>query len=295
MMSRLAMPICITEYATDPAAAVAPTEVAPGIFCATQAPDVPPAPQLTGVLVLQWTLEGIRCYCIWCLVHTRNICLGAVQIAVKQLPDQLPIHAGVLCKWMDADLPTVKRLATSAADSPLAQLTWRIDAGPGVIVTAAPLAHRLPCWGYVFQVCHLCRCRPCLLQSDILNEASGSMPAAQPIARRPALRPCRYLINVLTVRDYLLQEGGSSGAQPNDSAVGNGAMIQPGRKVVLLGDTCNSTAMLGAQHHLQVAVLLGTYSIPCCSITSFPMLLSCRRMPPEDWLQSLTELSCNLM
>jgi hypothetical protein len=47
-MSRLAMPICITAYTTDPAAAVPPTEVAPGIFCARQAPDVAPPPQMTG-------------------------------------------------------------------------------------------------------------------------------------------------------------------------------------------------------------------------------------------------------
>lgn len=48
-MSRLAMPVCITEYTTDPAAAALPAEVAPGIFYATQAPDVAPPPQLTGV------------------------------------------------------------------------------------------------------------------------------------------------------------------------------------------------------------------------------------------------------
>jgi hypothetical protein len=51
-MSRLAMPICITAYTTDPEAAVAAAEVAAGIFCATQAPDVAPPPQWTGDALL---------------------------------------------------------------------------------------------------------------------------------------------------------------------------------------------------------------------------------------------------
>ena len=30
-------------------------------------------------------------------------------------------------------------------------LTWTVPCGDGIIVTAAQLQHRLPCWGYVFR------------------------------------------------------------------------------------------------------------------------------------------------
>jgi hypothetical protein len=59
----------------------------------------------------------------------------------------------VLRDWMAADLATVKRIATSGpTNSPLVHLTWQLGPVPGISITAAPLAHRLPCWGYVFQV-----------------------------------------------------------------------------------------------------------------------------------------------
>lgn len=61
-------------------------------------------------------------------------------------------YAGLLHKWTDADLPTLKRLGSGGPNNPLAQLTWRLNLGPDINVTATPLAHRLPCWGYVFQV-----------------------------------------------------------------------------------------------------------------------------------------------
>ena len=60
---------------------------------------------------------------------------------------------GVLRGWMAADLATVKRIAASVPDrSPLTPLTWQLGGVPGMSITATPLAHRLPCWGYVFQV-----------------------------------------------------------------------------------------------------------------------------------------------
>lgn len=65
-MSRLAMPICITAYTTDPEAAVAAAEVAAGIFCATQAPDAAPPPQWTGDALLHARLGSSPALCrLW--------------------------------------------------------------------------------------------------------------------------------------------------------------------------------------------------------------------------------------
>ncbi len=50
-MSKPVMPIVITEYTVDPAEAQPPVEVAPGVSCAIQAPDVAPPPQLVGAAV----------------------------------------------------------------------------------------------------------------------------------------------------------------------------------------------------------------------------------------------------
>lgn len=51
-MSKPVMPIIITEYTVDPAEAQPPVEVAPGVACAIQAPDVAPPPQLVGARLL---------------------------------------------------------------------------------------------------------------------------------------------------------------------------------------------------------------------------------------------------
>jgi len=64
-------------------------------------------------------------------------------------------------------------------------LVWTIRAEEGVVVTAAQLQHRLPCWGYVFQ---------------------------EMVSQR-----------------------------------------QPGRKVVLLGDTCDSEAIVGGFAVMQLS------------------------------------------
>jgi len=70
--------------------------------------------------------------------------------------------AGLLAGWHAADIAAVRRLARPPGPTerhPLTTLQWDLPlpAGGGgggdalITVTAAPLLHRLPCWGYVFQ------------------------------------------------------------------------------------------------------------------------------------------------
>ena len=75
-------------------------------------------------------------------------------------------RADLLAAWEAADPDAVKHLFKAPRGSgnhPLVSLQWQLPlgvAGPGgggeggdlpLEVTAAPLLHRLPCWGYVFR------------------------------------------------------------------------------------------------------------------------------------------------
>lgn len=119
--------------------------------------------------------------------------------------------AGLFHKWQEADQLILRRLGANAPSNPLVGLTWKLEAGPGISVIAAPLAHRLPCWGYVFE--------------------EAAAPAPQGLGASQGVLATQL---AGAVRD--------SGAQPGP---GSSSMRQPGRKVVLLGDTCNSAAILG--------------------------------------------------
>ncbi len=166
--TRLAMRVLITEYTLQPAAASPPTERAPGIFCAMQAPEAPPPPQLAGVLIPtnRCLFSGSRpallphSTCV-CLRGAGNASCAAVILGVPCLPRLGWPHCtmfwcafatGLLQRWQAADVSTLRRLGSDDPGSPLPRLLWRLEAGQGMTITAAPLAHRLPCWGYVFQV-----------------------------------------------------------------------------------------------------------------------------------------------
>ena len=104
-------------------------------------------------------------------------------------------------------------------------LTWTIACDFGVTVTAAQLQHRVPCWGYVFK------------------------EADTPPSERPGkLQECGLGPGEALAK---LQQGlgpNSPVELPSGSTVLLRELLHPpvpGRKVVLLGDTCDSRAIAG--------------------------------------------------
>ena len=150
--SQLVMPIVISELTVDATAAEAPAERAPGISCAVQSPDVQPPERLQSANRLSM-LRAARLICTQMAAAMANCLLPFMMFAGGNTSVSFAamMTAGLFEKWECADLRTVRQLADDGPNTSLSGLTWRLDAGPGVHVTAAPLAHRLPCWGYVFQ------------------------------------------------------------------------------------------------------------------------------------------------
>ena len=100
-------------------------------------------------------------------------------------------------------------------------LTWTVLLSRGVRVVAAQLRHRVPCWGYVFQE------RMQRLGPAPPPDAGRGQQAADPAAAAAA-----------SASD---SDGeGGSGAPPSG---GGQLLVRPGRKLVILGDTCDSSAI----------------------------------------------------
>ncbi|CAL5218555.1 g246 [Coccomyxa viridis] len=101
-------------------------------------------------------------------------------------------------------------------------LTWTVPCDDGIIVTAAQLQHRLPCWGYVFR------------------------EAGQP----PLPDPAKLAASGATeeaVQSAIVQGPKAIVQLPSGEQVPVRSLVVPpvkGRKVVLLGDTCDSHAIL---------------------------------------------------
>ena len=134
-------------------------------------------------------------------------------------------------------------------------LTWTISCEFGVTVTAAQLQHRVPCWGYVFK------------EAD-----------TPPSERLGKLQECGLAPGEALAK---LQQGlgpNSPVEVPSGSSVLLRELLHPpvpGRKVVLLGDTCDSRA------------IAGTYPTACSPLASnlscMPVWTAC---PPcrKRWL-----------
>ncbi|CAL8470437.1 g9979 [Coccomyxa elongata] len=101
-------------------------------------------------------------------------------------------------------------------------LTWTIPCGGGFVATAAQLQHRVPCWGYVFQE-----------------------PGAPPTPDQALMASAGVTEEVVR---SAMQRGPSAPVElPDGSSLPVRKLVRPprrGRKVVLLGDTCNSRAIL---------------------------------------------------
>lgn len=109
-------------------------------------------------------------------------------------------------------------------------LAWTIPCEHGLTVTAAQLLHRVPCWGYVIKEADT----PATERSETIRDA-GMKPGE-------AMR--------------LLREGGGpldAVPTPSGKQVQLRDLLNPpvaGRKVVLLGDTCDSRAIAGAWRYV---------------------------------------------
>ena len=100
-------------------------------------------------------------------------------------------------------------------------LTWTVRIpGGGPAVSAAQLQHRVPCWGYVFQ------------------EPAAQVPA--PAAVGVAMQQHQHQSEAEPEEPVAAAE--ASGVEAGSAAAG-GRWVRRGRKLVILGDTCDSAAI----------------------------------------------------
>lgn len=112
-------------------------------------------------------------------------------------------------------------------------LRWSVPCDNGIRVTAAQLRHRVPCWGYVFR------------------EATSPPKELPDKVQAVGMKPGDALA--------MLKQGAKPSQKVQTTAGDSVPLLSlfsppaPGRKVVLLGDTCDSTAIEG---------MSPSYSIP---------------------------------
>ena len=104
-------------------------------------------------------------------------------------------------------------------------LRWTVSCGEGMKVVTAQLRHRVPCWGYVFK-------EPATPPKEIPERllSLGMKPGDAAALLREGTRPSSQVTT------------------PSGQVVPLQALFNPpvqGRKVVLLGDTCDSGAIEG--------------------------------------------------
>ncbi|KAH7624848.1 hypothetical protein Ndes2526B_g00215 [Nannochloris sp. 'desiccata'] len=111
-------------------------------------------------------------------------------------------------------------------------LTWTTKLPDGWTVTAAQLQHRMPCWGYVFE-------EPAAVVEPSKN--TSAMGNAVP-RRRSATQDSEGEEESSGSEEA--EERGNAPSAPSNFNTNEGRWIRPGRKMVLLGDTCDSSAIL---------------------------------------------------
>lgn len=113
-------------------------------------------------------------------------------------------------------------------------LTWTTTLPGGIVVRAAQLQHRMPCWGYVFQEPALPATAEDVREARAKGAGSGSGASSS-------------------------DEGESGGEDWGDDGVG-GEFVHPGRKLVILGDTCDSRAIAPIAYGCDLLSHEATYS-----------------------------------
>ncbi|EIE27077.1 Metallo-hydrolase/oxidoreductase [Coccomyxa subellipsoidea C-169] len=146
---------------------------------------------------------------------------GRVKFATLA-PDRTPDAEAALRRAPDQRRRSNRQMSVEHAVEVIEGLAWTIPCEDGITVTAAQLQHRVPCWGYVFQEAGL----PPVPDQALMASAGVDEEA---------------------VREAMRQGPSAPVALPGGQAVPVRSLVRPprrGRKVVLLGDTCNSRAIL---------------------------------------------------
>lgn len=121
-------------------------------------------------------------------------------------------------------------------------LTWTIPCAPGITITAAQLKHRVPCWGYVAREAD----KPPSEIAKKVEEAGLASGEALELLRQ-GKKPSETI------------------STPNGGSIMLRELLKPptpGRKVVLLGDTCNSRAIAGMPFMVATRELSRRASVP---------------------------------
>lgn len=123
----------------------------------------------------------------------------------------------------------VQALYDSGSDRIVQQgLTWSVKLPGGVRVVSAQLQHRMPCWGYVFK------------EPYYLPESSASLSDTTSRAHG------RNISDTMTARNHEAADEAAGNPGNGDATFLDGPSnrkIRPGRKIVILGDTCDSEAI----------------------------------------------------
>lgn len=129
--------------------------------------------------------------------------------------------------------PPNKRHAHHPAQVVQEGLTWTVAAPGGVRVVAAQLQHRIPCWGYVFE-------EPAQRVPPPAGRGAGSNSSSNGSGRSGSAE----------------QSVVAGGAEQHS---GEEAWVRRGRKLVVLGDTCDSRAIARAAHGCDIISHEATY------------------------------------
>lgn len=158
----------------------------------------------------------------WVFDPTKEMAPAAVDPAGQLLlGTQPPDQAGIVPA---ETARTWQSVYESGTDQVVRQgLTWTTKLPNGWTVTAAQLQHRMPCWGYVFEE-PATVVDPSTVPPPLLKRRSGG---AQDEGESE-------------------DENNSSDGESTSSSTNSTEerWVRPGRKMVLLGDTCDSSAIL---------------------------------------------------